>query len=599
MQAYELDTSADISFHHPQSGREPQVEEERLPCQLDRSPIGKRLGGPPNMDAHAGLLNRVVAAQPARAGQIARQLQRQYGNRYVAQVAAQARASGLVVQPKLVVTPPTDNVNRPSLLLERRQGLPDDLKARIESLSGLSMDDVKVHYNAAEPARLQALAYTQGPHIYLGPGQEQHLPHEAWHVVQQKQGRVKPTLQANGVAINDDPVLEVEADHLGQQAASSQLPAPAKEPLDPAQHALPVNVSAPIPAGDNSYKIVVGAGQQQVGSVMVHARDITSIEVTDLGAAPTHRKQGLGGVLMASALQTGRQLGKSKVSLASQDNGSGRLTDWYRNMGFAQVGVNQLDYPQLEAPISRILTGVAQGRRAPLPTSQNQIHELRPSNKVANSLSLPPKMAGVSNSTFTMQRMEGSSGGKRLRGESRSARVQSGNVAGLVEDYIQENTRKVLFNMSMRGGWERWFQGEIFFLLTENLGAVEVNVEEQVYTGAQRADFTLETTDNTLIIIELKCQTQVESQGAFQGRVNGDWTKLSTKLNFAVTNALGARYDNIQAFQLVLSIGNTDTLHGKGEHDSKVLDLSPQSSVTLSIQRTLWSHQGGGNYQKI
>jgi hypothetical protein len=27
------------------------------------------------------------------------------------------------------------------------------------------------------------------------PGQEQHLPHEAWHVVQQKQGRVKPTGQ--------------------------------------------------------------------------------------------------------------------------------------------------------------------------------------------------------------------------------------------------------------------------------------------------------------------------------------------------------------------------------------------------------------------
>ena len=46
----------------------------------------------------------------------------------------------------------------------------------------------------------------------LGSGQEAHLPHEAWHVVQQKQGRVKPTLQMKGAAINDDGALEREAD---------------------------------------------------------------------------------------------------------------------------------------------------------------------------------------------------------------------------------------------------------------------------------------------------------------------------------------------------------------------------------------------------
>ncbi|HAP61901.1 MAG TPA: hypothetical protein DCR93_21180, partial [Cytophagales bacterium] len=34
-----------------------------------------------------------------------------------------------------------------------------------------------------------------GTDIHLAPGQQKHLPHEAWHVVQQKQGRVKPTLQ--------------------------------------------------------------------------------------------------------------------------------------------------------------------------------------------------------------------------------------------------------------------------------------------------------------------------------------------------------------------------------------------------------------------
>ena len=63
--------------------------------------------------------------------------------------------------------------------------MPDELKSGIENLSGLSMSDVKVHYNSSKPARLQALAYTQGSNIHVGPGQEKHLPHEAWHVAQQ------------------------------------------------------------------------------------------------------------------------------------------------------------------------------------------------------------------------------------------------------------------------------------------------------------------------------------------------------------------------------------------------------------------------------
>lgn len=69
-------------------------------------------------------------------------------------------------------------------------GLPDNLKTGIENLSGYSMDDVKVHYNSDKPMQLNALAYTQGADIYIASGQEKHLPHEAWHVVQQKYGRV-------------------------------------------------------------------------------------------------------------------------------------------------------------------------------------------------------------------------------------------------------------------------------------------------------------------------------------------------------------------------------------------------------------------------
>ena len=105
---------------------------------------------------------------------------------------------------------------------ENKTGLPDNLKTGIENLSGRSMDDVKVHYNSSRPAQLNAHAYAQGNQIHLASGQEKHLPHEAWHVVQQKQGRVKPTMQMKAkIPINDDAVLEKEADVMGARALHS------------------------------------------------------------------------------------------------------------------------------------------------------------------------------------------------------------------------------------------------------------------------------------------------------------------------------------------------------------------------------------------
>lgn len=99
-------------------------------------------------------------------------------------------------------------------------GLPDNLKAGVESLSGFSMDDVKVHYNSSQPATVQALAYTQGMDIHVAPGQERYLPHEAWHVAQQLAGRVEPTTEVGGMPVNDNIGLEHEADVMGARANS-------------------------------------------------------------------------------------------------------------------------------------------------------------------------------------------------------------------------------------------------------------------------------------------------------------------------------------------------------------------------------------------
>lgn len=171
-------------------------------------------------------------------------LQRAVGNRMVQRMVAKANEeqqdetaeedSERTVQTKLTVDAPKDVYEQetdraagrvmamPEAAAQRpnRTGLPDGLKSGVESLSGMSMDGVKVHYNSFQPAQLNALAYAQGSDIHVAPGQEQHLPHEAWHVVQQAQGRVQPTMQmTDGVPVNDDQGLEREADVMGSRSA--------------------------------------------------------------------------------------------------------------------------------------------------------------------------------------------------------------------------------------------------------------------------------------------------------------------------------------------------------------------------------------------
>lgn len=131
--------------------------------------------------------------------------------------------NGLVVQRKMRLGEGSTNTNR--------TGLPENLKAGIENLSGYSMDDVRVHYNSPEPSKMNALAYTRGTEIHIARGQEKHLPHEGWHVVQQMQGRVKPTVHICNEDINADISLEKEADVMGSQALHARTNIFAEQPL--------------------------------------------------------------------------------------------------------------------------------------------------------------------------------------------------------------------------------------------------------------------------------------------------------------------------------------------------------------------------------
>lgn len=170
-------------------------------------------------------------------------------------------------------------------------GLPDALKAGIESLSGMSLDHVRVHRSSPRPAQLQAHAYTQGHDIHLAPGQERHLPHEAWHVVQQARGRVRPDTEVNGVPVNIDHALEHEADVMGSRALGYVPDAggtvqrkPADIPIGTsvAQRVVSINNQVLIGANLDVWLVVLNdAARQQALRVMADDRQNTYAFVSD------------------------------------------------------------------------------------------------------------------------------------------------------------------------------------------------------------------------------------------------------------------------------------------------------------------------------
>lgn len=117
----------------------------------------------------------------------------------------------------------TFSVRAPQRPAERSGELDSAVRARTEARAGVPLGDVRVHYNSPAPRVLGAGAYAFGDEIHLGPGQEEHLPHEAWHLAQQRRGDVTPTgRSADGRPLNGDPRLEHEADAMAHAAPAAR-----------------------------------------------------------------------------------------------------------------------------------------------------------------------------------------------------------------------------------------------------------------------------------------------------------------------------------------------------------------------------------------
>lgn len=143
--------------------------------------------------------------------ELGRDLQEMANSSPRAQEGAQLKAGA---QAEADTTGPKRNVNK--------TGIPDRLKAVVEYFSGFSLDEVRVHYNSDKPALINAYAYAEGFNIYLGPGQEKHLAHEVWHVVQQMKGKVSANKDMDGEKVNDQANLEKEASNMGDKASKTK-----------------------------------------------------------------------------------------------------------------------------------------------------------------------------------------------------------------------------------------------------------------------------------------------------------------------------------------------------------------------------------------
>lgn len=205
----------------------PQTKNQQaLQAMADNNPQGQRMIELQALADQSGPVQRLMQMQAAADNSAHQTAQRQLRERAFSH-ALQRKESLDENEPQMTALQRRET-EKPSV---NRSRIPAPLKAGLEQLSGMDLSGVRVHYNSPKPAQLHAFAYAQGQDIHLGPGQERHLPHEGWHVVQQMQGRVKPTFQARNVSINDDAGLESEADFMGRRALHSQIPTEAPEAL--------------------------------------------------------------------------------------------------------------------------------------------------------------------------------------------------------------------------------------------------------------------------------------------------------------------------------------------------------------------------------
>lgn len=271
----------------------------------------------------------------------------------IRQVHSEARHRALLQFRDIQVLNPRVSPKVMRRLPERTTALPDSLRSRFEAASDMGLDDVRVHYNSPRVENFGALAYTHGTDIHIGAGQERHLAHEAWHVVQQKQGRVRATTRVNGFGVNDDRTLEAEADSMSRNNLE-RIPKVLSNTPEPL-------AATSRHTGDaESIRISSRSGDH----VELRMDQSHRAELVNLWVTPNRRNQGVGSSLVNRAVHVARSRGVEDIHLEAHPGIGGApmpvLKTLYRRQGFQVTGVSARGNPLMstgEPPITTSSSG--------------------------------------------------------------------------------------------------------------------------------------------------------------------------------------------------------------------------------------------------
>ncbi len=204
MQDRELDT--ETNPHRLRAFEEEQAEPQEGPDRPSLRPdplaqVRGRTGDANTAEAHAVTLNQATGGISASTGKPLLRLQRQYGNRYVQRVVAQARGEEGATD----VPPEVEGA------IQRKRGggqaLDNEVRGQMESAFGADFGGVRVHTDAEADTlnrAMNARAFTTGRDIFFRQGEHKPgsssgrelLAHELTHVVQQSGGiRAKLTVR--------------------------------------------------------------------------------------------------------------------------------------------------------------------------------------------------------------------------------------------------------------------------------------------------------------------------------------------------------------------------------------------------------------------
>jgi len=234
------------------------------------------------------------------------------------------------------------------------QPLPSSVRHRMETLLGADLSEVRIH-QGAQPAAIDAVAFTAGSHIYFAPGQyrptepagQRLLAKQLTYVLQQRAGLARNP-QGRGVVLVRDPALDAQAEQLGELASRPGVMQ--AKPLSAARGLFQVKTSV---AGPGRHHLELYERGHAVGGADV-VLEGPRAKLYNLRVEAEHRGRGGGEELLRAAAVASERVGKRTLALEADDDGSGKLLRWYHSQGFRQAGEGEGGKPALEAPVREL-----------------------------------------------------------------------------------------------------------------------------------------------------------------------------------------------------------------------------------------------------